>query len=389
MPPRKNYNQNAKSVYLNVYKQLLPHFEEVLSPKEQSMMIAKLIQYNKMVTSHNQKLAIKYRSVDKTPIIAVLLIYKELGEHSNADEIFDQFNEFGGMNVTPAMTRYLKNYLAEKLFGIKVDSLKAVARKDSLKGKSPDTVAKERSSRGITKNKQKAKLEEDMTEKWNLAKEHNSLSFLFSNVKNNNSAMENTEKEDEDEDDVRLVQNNDNISVENPTLSSKNWLEVPLKDVFAIAEVFNFDNNLTFLLVNAYLNLKTVFICKKKCLAALLTIISKNYYKQLIERNHNFERLIDLKLFSLFTCNIDDLKFCTNLALPYFTGSKFFYELVELTEEFNKQLTIQEKYLDHDTNNDVNEKTTTEGNIWATNFLAKVAEKKNLFQKQEQGIVEK
>ncbi|XBW38708.1 hypothetical protein QEN19_004296 [Hanseniaspora menglaensis] len=366
--------QNAKSIYLDIYKKILPNFEQVLTPKEQSTMINKLIQYTNLSQSHSQKMSTKYRSLDKTPIVANLLIQKELSDHENYDLIREQFNETAGLNISPVMARYLKSYLSEKLFGVKMTSSKIVKKKDSLKGKSPHQVAKERFATRAGKSVPEA--EKEHIDKWALAKEHNSLMYLFSGSNSQTEFEAKIDDEKYSNDEVRLVQIKEE-SAENymiPSLSSKIWADVPLKDVFAVAEVFNFDNELTFLLVNAFLNMKKIFVCKKKLLCALLTIMNKTYYHKLIEYNHNFNILIDYKLFSLFTCTSEDLLKNKEAVFPYFINSVFNDELQELTKEFDTQLINQEdKY--------IIERDSEKGSQWSADFVESLLNKKKALQK--------
>lgn len=374
----KTTPKNTKSIYSDVFKKILPNFEEALTPKQQANLITKLIQYNKIAGSHDQKLAAKYRSVDKTPIIAVLLIHKELGHLTDQNDIFSGFNELGGMNVTPAITRYLKTYLSEKLFGAKIASIKTVKKKDSMKGKSPNQVADERPTSGRRRGRPRKIV--TVVDSWALAKDHSSLSYLFTKSSAFLGGKGKSAKK-ESEGDVELLEKNKVVdgTMDLPTLSSQNWPEVPLKDVFAVAEVLNFDDHLTFLLVNAYLHLKNIFVCKKKLLCALLFIISKTYYKKLIEQNGNYEKLITLKILNLFTCNDEDLKTSTSLILTYFACSKFYDELLELERAFNKELTIQHKGIDT-----AKDQAQREGDSWAVGFLSELDEQQKILQEKGQ-----
>ncbi|KAL6931009.1 hypothetical protein ACO0R3_004133 [Hanseniaspora guilliermondii] len=300
--------------YKQIYQFLLPDFDNKLSEKQQNLLINDLIKYRSFAQIYESRLSSKYQGIDSLPILANILINLHLSKLKNSSFILENFNPLGGSNINRMQFNYLKRYYLEKLFNIKTDDVKL--KKDNvLKGKSSKSLVKKPVVQYSYKNTLKTKYQKvDLTSLLN---------------------QEYTENKDDNE------VSNENVPEEDVKLNTTSYPSIPIKDIFDISEILDFDDDLKFLLLNTYLILSKFFNCKKKLLCGLCTFISKEYFKELIKINKNFDLLINKKITTLFSCDLEDMKLYHELVLPYLQKS-FVVDEISLQREFlNEQIFSQ------------------------------------------------
>ncbi|SGZ41125.1 uncharacterized protein HGUI_03325 [Hanseniaspora guilliermondii] len=300
--------------YKQIYQFLLPDFDNKLSEKQQNLLINDLIKYRSFAQIYESRLSSKYQGIDSLPILANILINLHLSKLKNSSFILENFNPLGGSNINRMQFNYLKRYYLEKLFNIKTDDVKL--KKDNvLKGKSSKSLVKKPVVQYSYKNTLKTKYQKvDLTSLLN---------------------QEYTEHKDDNE------VSNENVPEEDVKLNTTSYPSIPIKDIFDISEILDFDDDLKFLLLNTYLILSKFFNCKKKLLCGLCTFISKEYFKELIKINKNFDLLINKKITTLFSCDLEDMKLYHELVLPYLQKS-FVVDEISLQREFlNEQIFSQ------------------------------------------------
>ena len=298
--------------YKQIYQYLLPDFETILDLKQQNLLINDLIKYKSFSQTYEKRLSSKYQGIDSLPILANILINLHLSKLKNSKEIFANFNPLGGSNINRIQFNYLKKYYLEKLFNIKTDNVKT--KKDNvLKGKSSKSLVKKNLIKYEYKNTLKSKYQ-----KSNLT---SLLNQNYTESNNNNSLTE--------------------ISQPIEKVALNTYPSIPIKDIFDISEILDFDDDLKFLLLNTFLILSKFFNCKKKLLCGLCSFITKEYYRELIKINKNYELLINKKITTLFSCDLQDLKLYHSLVVPYLDKSNVIDEISLQREFLNEQIFSQ------------------------------------------------
>lgn len=323
--------------YKQIYQFLLPDFDTKLSEQQQNLLINDLIKYRSFSQIYESRLSSKYQGIDSLPILANILINLHLSKLGNSSHLLENFNPLGGSNINRLQFNYLKRYYLEKLFNVKTDDVK-VKKDNVLKGKSSRSLVKKKTVHYSYKNTLKTKYQKvDLTSLLNQKYTESKDDEVFSGSVS--------------EDDVRL--------------NTTSYPSIPIKDIFDISEILDFDDDLKFLLLNTYLILNKFFNCKKKLLCGLCTFITKEYFRELIKINKNFDLLINKKITTLFSCDLKDMKLYHDLVLPYLQKS-FVVDEISLQREFlNEQMFSQ--YEDYK-----KVKKTSKNNQWLDDMLLKI-----------------
>lgn len=324
--------------YKQIFQYLLPDFEIVLTEKQQQRLINDLIKYRSFAQTYEKRLSSKYQGIDSLPILANILINLHLSKLDNSKELLANFNPLGGSNINRVQFNYLKKYYLEKLFNIKTEDKK----------KKKDNVLRGRSSKSLVKKP--------------------IVSYAYKNTlkskytKANLTALL----------DQQYTENNDEGSfaeisqpIQESRLNATTYPSIPIKDIFDISEILDFDDDLKFLLLNTFLVLSKFFNCKKKLLCGLCDFITKEYYRELININKNYGLLINKKLTTLFSCDTNDLELYQHLVQPYLEKSNVIDEISLQREFLNEQIFAQyDEYK--------KSKASTSGNQWVDDILTRI-----------------